>query len=141
MNKKVHRGFSLLETVLAATIGAALLVPMTMMLISATGSHRRSEVTTAMRLQAEQSIDLVRSSVASPADFDRVAGGGFPTGLRSDQLVTVLPGEIVRQRINVSAADRRRDLLTLDITLTHDGSGATKRANPMRVVTQIARPW
>ena len=141
MIKNKYCGFSLLETVLAATIGAALLVPMTRMLVSATGSHRRSEVNTAMRLQAEQSIDLVRASVANPAEFNRVAGGGFPTGLRSDQLFTVLPGEVIRQRISVLAADSRRDLLTLDITLTHDGSGSTKRANPMRVITQIARPW
>jgi len=141
MKRCQRRGFSLLDTLLAAGIGASLLVPTVQMTRESLFQQRRSQVRQEMAARGEGIIDAVRIAVGEPASFASAAAGILPAGVAADRTVNVLPGESIRQLVMVQPYDSQRDLLTVAVTLEHRNARATNLVPPMRFITQIARPW
>lgn len=141
MNRQRRYGLSLLDTLLAAGIGASLLVPTIQMAREAQFQQRRSSVRKEMALRGEAAIDAVRIAVGDPAVFSTAASGILPVVISADRTFGFLPGDSIRQRVIVQSHDSLRDLLTVRVTLEHQSVGLTKRAPAVQFVTQIARPW
>ncbi|XZE51835.1 hypothetical protein SH139x_003501 [Planctomycetaceae bacterium SH139] len=141
MKRCRRRGLSLLDTLLAAGIGASLLVPTVQMTRDAQFQQRRNQVREEMAVRGEGIIDAVRIAVGDPASFAGAASGILPAGVAADRTVNFLPGDSIRQRVSVQPYDSQRDLLTVAVTLEHLSVGATRLVPPVRFVTQIARPW
>ena len=138
---KRRRGVTLLDALLAASVGAAMIVPSAAMLKTIMVSHRRVAVERAMFRQSEDTLDSVRIAVSNPTEFQRACNGLMPVGVDASRNYQLLPGETCQAQVTLRASDAFADLLSVDISVSHIGTGLSRTANPVRIVTEIAKPW
>ena len=141
MNQRHRRGLTLLDTILAAAIGAAVMVPTIGLSREAIRRQRRSFVQDEMALRGEALLDAIRIEVGNRGRFAAAANGVLPPGIAADRSVTCLPGEVIRERVTVSAYDSNRDLLNVSVVLDHLTASGGAPAPRLQLVTQIAEPW
>ena len=136
-----RRGVTLLDSMLAAAVGAAMLIPSMAMLRTVMVTHRRVAVERAMLVRSSEILDQVRMSVANPLEFQRACNGVMPSGVDSSRTEQLLPGEICQSQVTLRASDAFADLLRVEISLAHTGTGLPRAAAPVLITTEIARPW
>lgn len=138
---KPRNGSAFIDVLLATTIAAAVIVPTLDLLVTANAAQRRAEIEAQMIRIAQERLEQVRIAVADVGVFSRAANGIMPTGLRSSESVTLLPGEVCTLDIRLTATDSRRDLLSAQVTARHTVTGTKRLAKPVQIVSEIARPW
>lgn len=141
MTSQNRNGFSLLETILAAALTAAVLVSTVTMMRSGMQLARRQQVTQAMTRHAAERLDALHIHLGDANNFRSAARGALDTSFDSQQRWELVPGEWVEESISIDVTDSSRSLLEVTLNLQHTQSGLRKKALTYQVHTHIAEPW